>query len=106
MFNTHVAWQAAPRRHRNHAGRNLADYARTHGLRWRPHIKTHRTIAWALRQIELGAGPDYRTYQVQLTREGSITESKGFVVTLDDITDLVSAQRNSAWADIARRISP
>jgi signal transduction histidine kinase len=27
------------------------------------------------------------------------------VVTLDDITDLVTAQRTSAWADIARRIA-
>ncbi len=29
------------------------------------------------RQIELGSGPDYRTYQVQLTREGTVAESKG-----------------------------
>jgi two-component system, NtrC family, nitrogen regulation sensor histidine kinase NtrY len=56
-------------------------------------------------QIEIGAGPDYRTYQVQLTREGTVAESKGFVVTLDDITDLLSAQRTGAWADVARRIA-
>ncbi|MDB5561250.1 MAG: NtrY [Hyphomicrobiales bacterium] len=56
-------------------------------------------------QIELGAGPDYRTYQVQLTREGTMTESKGYVFTLDDITDLLSAQRTGAWADVARRIA-
>jgi two-component system nitrogen regulation sensor histidine kinase NtrY len=56
-------------------------------------------------QIEIGSGPDYRTYQVQLTREGTMTESKGFVVTLDDITDLLSAQRTGAWADVARRIA-
>ncbi|MEO6394415.1 MAG: PAS domain-containing sensor histidine kinase, partial [Devosia sp.] len=56
-------------------------------------------------QVEIGSGPDYRTYQVQLTREGSMTESKGFVVTLDDITDLLSAQRTGAWADVARRIA-
>ncbi len=42
-------------------------------------------------QIEIGSGPDYRTYQVQVTREGTIAESKGYVVTLDDITDLLSA---------------
>jgi two-component system nitrogen regulation sensor histidine kinase NtrY len=42
---------------------------------------------------------------VQLTREGSMAESKGFVVTLDDITDLLSAQRTGAWADVARRIA-
>ncbi|MBN9361518.1 MULTISPECIES: PAS domain-containing sensor histidine kinase [unclassified Devosia] len=56
-------------------------------------------------QIEIGSGPDYRTYQVQLTREGTMTESKGYVVTLDDITDLLSAQRTGAWADVARRIA-
>ena len=30
---------------------------------------------------------------------------QGSVVTLDDITDLVSAQRTAAWADVARRIA-
>jgi len=56
-------------------------------------------------QIQLGNETDQRTYQVQLTREGSITESKGYVLTFDDITDLESAQRTSAWADVARRIA-
>lgn len=56
-------------------------------------------------QIQLSTGFDRRTYQVRLTREGTITESKGFVITLDDITELVAAQRNSAWADVARRIA-
>ena len=56
-------------------------------------------------QVELGSGPDYRTYQVQVTREGTLAESKGYVVTLDDITDLLSAQRTGAWADVARRIA-
>ncbi|WMT90502.1 PAS domain-containing sensor histidine kinase [Pelagibacterium sp. H642] len=56
-------------------------------------------------QVQLSSGFDRRTYQVRLTREGTITESKGYVVTLDDITELVAAQRNSAWADVARRIA-
>lgn len=56
-------------------------------------------------QIQLGQGSEERTFQVRLTREGTMTESKGFVVTLDDITNLVSAQRNSAWADVAQRIA-
>jgi two-component system nitrogen regulation sensor histidine kinase NtrY len=30
---------------------------------------------------------------------------EGFVVTFDDITELLSAQRKSAWADVARRIA-
>ena len=56
-------------------------------------------------QIQFGNETDLRIYQVQLTREGSITESKGYVLTFDDITDLESAQRTSAWADVARRIA-
>ena len=30
---------------------------------------------------------------------------EGYVVTFDDVTDLVSAQRLAAWADVARRIA-
>ena len=29
----------------------------------------------------------------------------GFVVTFDDVTELLSAQRKAAWADVARRIA-
>ncbi len=56
-------------------------------------------------QIKFGPASDPRIYQVRLTREGSMTESKGYVITLDDMSELVTAQRNSAWADVARRIA-
>jgi two-component system nitrogen regulation sensor histidine kinase NtrY len=36
------------------------------------------------------------------TRSGSVT---GYVLTFDDITELQSAQRKAAWADVARRIA-
>jgi len=45
-----------------------------------------------------------RTFAVRLTRKEGDTPGGG-VVTFDDITDLVSAQRTSAWADVARRIA-
>jgi two-component system nitrogen regulation sensor histidine kinase NtrY len=45
-----------------------------------------------------------RTLNVRVSREGEGPQL-GLVVTLDDITDLVSAQRTSAWADVARRIA-
>jgi D-serine deaminase-like pyridoxal phosphate-dependent protein len=35
--------------------RRVADYAREHGLRLRPHTKTHKSIRIARRQLELGA---------------------------------------------------
>jgi len=51
--------------------------------------------------IRRAAGP--RTLSVQVTSERGSAD--GFVVTFDDITDLVSAQRTAAWADVARRIA-
>ena len=44
-----------------------------------------------------------RTLSVQVTSERGSAD--GFVATFDDITDLVSAQRTAAWADVARRIA-
>ena len=41
---------------------------------------------------------------IRATREGE-GAGAGLVVTLDDISDLVSAQRTAAWADVARRIA-
>ena len=32
-------------------------------------------------------------------------DGQGAIITFDDITDLLTAQRNAAWADIARRIA-
>lgn len=46
-----------------------------------------------------------RTYNVQITVEESAGAEHSFVVTVDDITDLVTAQRSTAWSDIARRIA-
>ena len=49
-------------------------------------------------------GPE-RIYNIRVTSEASTAGAQNFVVTLDDITELVSAQRTSAWADVARRIA-
>jgi len=45
------------------------------------------------------------TLNVQVTSEQESDAQQSWVITLDDITDLVSAQRNNAWADVARRIA-
>lgn len=42
---------------------------------------------------------------LRVTSEQSGGEDRGYVVTFDDVTELVTAQRSSAWADIARRIA-
>jgi two-component system nitrogen regulation sensor histidine kinase NtrY len=46
-----------------------------------------------------------RIITVRVTSEQSTGAEHGYVFTLDDITELVSAQRTSAWADVARRIA-
>jgi two-component system, NtrC family, nitrogen regulation sensor histidine kinase NtrY len=46
-----------------------------------------------------------RNLTVRVTSEQEAAADHGYVITLDDITDLVSAQRTSAWADVARRIA-
>ncbi|MGE0613539.1 MAG: ATP-binding protein, partial [Hyphomicrobiales bacterium] len=42
---------------------------------------------------------------VRITSESTDVRDYGYVITFDDITELVAAQRTSAWADIARRIA-
>jgi two-component system, NtrC family, nitrogen regulation sensor histidine kinase NtrY len=57
------------------------------------------------RQIEITRRGKERTINVRVTSEQARSEDRDLVITLDDITDLVSAQRTSAWADVARRIA-
>jgi two-component system nitrogen regulation sensor histidine kinase NtrY len=56
-------------------------------------------------QIQFLREGEARTFNVQVTQERNDGRIEGFVVTLDDITDLMAAQRRSAWADVARRIA-
>jgi two-component system nitrogen regulation sensor histidine kinase NtrY len=46
-----------------------------------------------------------RSLLVRVAAESLAGEIIGYVVTFDDITELVSAQRKAAWADVARRIA-
>ena len=58
-------------------------------------------------QVTFFRGGAERTFNVQVTiqDESAASDRTSYVVTVDDITDLVSAQRSSAWADVARRIA-
>ena len=56
-------------------------------------------------QVTINRSGDERNLSVRVTTEQSSDPTHGYVVTLDDITELVSAQRTSAWADVARRIA-
>src|SRR5262249_41236855 len=56
-------------------------------------------------QITINRSGRERNLSVRVTSEQSGAAERGFVITLDDITDLVAAQPTSAWADVARRIA-
>lgn len=45
------------------------------------------------------------TLQVRISTELLEQFVEGFIVTFDDITPLIQAQRRSAWADVARRVA-
>jgi two-component system nitrogen regulation sensor histidine kinase NtrY len=56
-------------------------------------------------EIQIGPPTRRRTLLVRIGAELSGGRTDGFVVTFDDITELESAQRKAAWADVARRIA-
>src|SRR5215472_2287378 len=56
-------------------------------------------------QLQILAGSSTHTLLVRIAAEHDEEGIGGFVVTFDDITELLSAQRKAAWADIARRIA-
>jgi two-component system nitrogen regulation sensor histidine kinase NtrY len=60
----------------------------------------------AVGQIQFTGGDGRaRTLLVRVTVEGEDRDVAGFVLTFDDITELLAAQRKAAWADVARRIA-
>ncbi|WP_367718802.1 PAS domain-containing sensor histidine kinase [Nitratireductor sp. GISD-1A_MAKvit] len=58
-------------------------------------------------QVAFFRGGAERTFNIQITTEEGVNEDEehSYVVTVDDITDLMQAQRSMAWADVARRIA-
>ncbi|WP_135466543.1 sensor histidine kinase NtrY-like [Crenalkalicoccus roseus] len=60
-------------------------------------------------EIRIGPPASRRTLLahigVELQGHGEAREVAGYVLTFDDITELLAAQRKAAWADVARRIA-
>ena len=56
-------------------------------------------------EIGLDNPLQHRTLLSRMAAEYLDGEIIGYVVTFDDVTDLLSAQRKAAWADVARRIA-
>lgn len=57
------------------------------------------------RQIKVNRKGRTLTLRVRIAVERIDDEVKGYVVTFDDVTELLQAQRTAAWADVARRIA-
>ncbi|WP_329610490.1 sensor histidine kinase NtrY-like [Jiella pelagia] len=56
-------------------------------------------------EVKLKIRERERTLAIRITSSEESDGDHASVVTIDDITDLVDAQRTSAWADVARRIA-
>jgi two-component system nitrogen regulation sensor histidine kinase NtrY len=56
-------------------------------------------------QITISRDGHERNLSVRVSAEQTSQSKDSYIITLDDITELVSAQRTSAWADVARRIA-
>ena len=56
-------------------------------------------------QITITRDGHERNLSVRISAEQTSQSRDSYIITLDDITELVSAQRTSAWGDVARRIA-
>jgi two-component system nitrogen regulation sensor histidine kinase NtrY len=56
-------------------------------------------------EIKFGPKGTQKTFVVSIAAEKIKQEIIGFVVTFDDVSELLSAQRKAAWADVAQRIA-
>ena len=56
-------------------------------------------------EIRIQKSNETHTLLVRIGTERASGEVTGFVVTFDDVSQLLAAQRKAAWADVARRIA-
>ncbi|NQV84823.1 MAG: PAS domain-containing sensor histidine kinase [Rhodospirillales bacterium] len=56
-------------------------------------------------EIKVGRDGQFHTLMVSAATERLEDKVIGYVITFDDVTDLLSAQRKAAWSDVARRIA-
>ena len=88
---------------KNLTGKQLADAVPEFGALMKRAQKQGKRLVTD--QISLLRAGQERNFAVRVTTEGTAQQAQGYVLTFDDITELVSAQRSTAWADVARRIA-
>ncbi|WP_022727004.1 sensor histidine kinase NtrY-like [Fodinicurvata sediminis] len=85
-------------------GRRLSNLSRD--VRFLIDLASRRPGKVHERQVTLTRRDGYsRTFLVRIAAEQDDENIIGYVVTFDDISELLSAQRKAAWADVARRIA-
>jgi nitrogen fixation/metabolism regulation signal transduction histidine kinase len=57
------------------------------------------------KQAELGVANLSRTLLMRGTRLPGTPEAAGYIVVFDDVSELMQAQRDAAWAEVARRLA-
>jgi len=67
--------------------------------------RNHRGDGPVEGEVHIQREKETRTLLVRVTVEHNGPNIDGFVVTFDDVSELVAAQRKAAWADVARRIA-
>ena len=84
-------------------GKNLADIVpEFSGLLG---IIAQKRRRFAEEQVLLVRGMKRQTVRARIAAETIEGRVIGYVMTFDDVTDLLTAQRKAAWSDIARRIA-
>ncbi len=86
-------------------GRQLTDAVPEFAMAYRDQSDQSQKPGRAPDPVTIEVGGDERTFAVRITHEKAGSDDVGMVVTFDDITELVTAQRTGAWADVARRIA-
>jgi len=87
----------------NHVGKALADVV--------PEMAEHmmqavnRPDRQQHAEIKVAREGRFRTLKVSIAAERMSGDVFGYVVTFDDVSELLSAQRKAAWSDVARRIA-
>ncbi|WP_239451514.1 sensor histidine kinase NtrY-like [Elioraea rosea] len=87
----------------SHLGASLADVVPEFAAVLEKAATNPRAAAEA--EVRIGPVSSRRTLLVRIDTELADERVRGFVVTFDDVTALLAAQRQAAWADVARRIA-
>lgn len=92
---------------------DLVDYAAVPLDQWNKHAQLRDAILAGFSEhesdwhVQLDIEHDESYTQTLLLHGSRLPDNTngGFVVVFDDITELISAQRNAAWAEVARRLA-